>query len=142
MTDFPGFSQDAAIVVALAATAVPRAASPEDEAERWLRALRMNGHVGRALQALGIGDSPLETAAQPEWVRRLHPPGDRDDPVQSVTERAQWYASQRGAALVGTIDVLFAIFEVYGKVFDRALYIRGASREELVERLATIEAMV
>jgi hypothetical protein len=32
--------------------------------------------------------------------------------------------------------VLFAVFEVYGKSFDRALYVRGATREELFERLA------
>jgi hypothetical protein len=32
--------------------------------------------------------------------------------------------------------VLFAVFEIYGKSFDRALYVRGASRDELIERLA------
>jgi hypothetical protein len=32
--------------------------------------------------------------------------------------------------------VLFAIFQVYDKTFDRALYIRGTSRDELLERLA------
>jgi hypothetical protein len=31
--------------------------------------------------------------------------------------------------------VLFALFEIYGGLIDRALYIRGASREELIERL-------
>ena len=34
-----------------------------------------------------------------------------------------------------TVDVLFALFAVYGKTFDRALYVRGTSREELIERL-------
>jgi hypothetical protein len=42
---------------------------------------------------------------------------------------------------VATVDVLFAVFEVYGRTFDRALYIRGTSREELIERLA-VEAEV
>jgi len=28
------------------------------------------------------------------------------------------------------------VFETYGKAFDRALYVRGATREELIERLA------
>ena len=40
-------SQDAALVVALAGTAMPFAHSAEDEAERWLRALRLHGQVGR-----------------------------------------------------------------------------------------------
>ena len=35
-------SQDAALVVALAGTAMPFAHSAEDEAERWLRALRLH----------------------------------------------------------------------------------------------------
>ena len=40
-------SQDAALVVALAGTAIPFAHSAEDEAERWLRALRLHGQVAR-----------------------------------------------------------------------------------------------
>ena len=39
----------------------------------------------------------------------------------------------------GTVDLLFAVIELYGRLFDRALYLRGSSREELVERLAEIE---
>ena len=46
-------SQDAALVVALAGTAMPFAHSAEDVAERWLRALRLHGLVGATLQALG-----------------------------------------------------------------------------------------
>ena len=44
-------------------------------------------------------------------------------------------ARARGASAVCTVDVLFALFAVYGKTFDRALYVRGTSREELLERL-------
>ena len=32
--------------------------------------------------------------------------------------------------------LLFAVLDVYGKLFDRVLYMRGTSREELAERLA------
>jgi hypothetical protein len=33
--------------------------------------------------------------------------------------------------------------ELYGRTFDRALYVRGASRDELIERLAGgVEAAV
>ena len=54
----------------------------------------------------------------------------------SVTRRATDFASGREADTVGTPDLLFAVFDVYGNLFDRALYMRGTSRDELVERLA------
>ena len=38
---------------------------------------------------------------------------------------------------IGTADLLFAVLDVYGRLFDRVLYLRGTSREELAERLAT-----
>jgi glutathione S-transferase len=130
-----GLSQDAAIVLALADTAVPFAASPEDEAERWVRVLRMHGWVGSALQSLGVGEAPLETPAQPASVRILRRRPLGDDVVQRVTQRAKDFASGRNAGAVCTVDVLFALFAVYGKTFDRALYVRGTSRDELIERL-------
>jgi hypothetical protein len=131
-----GYSQDAAIVLALAETAVPFAVSPEDEAERWVRLLRLHGQVGGALQALGVGEAPLETTAQPRPVRVLRSGPLGADPVRDVALSAQRFAAGRGARAVATVDVLFAVFDVYGKAFDRALYIRGTSREELIERLA------
>lgn len=140
MADRPkplGPSQDAAIVLALAETAIPFASSLEDEAERWVRVLRLHGQVGEALQALGVGEAPLETAvAHPRAVRILRRRPRTDDVVMTVTREAERLAGTRGAEMVATIDVLFAVLAVYGKVFDRALYIRGASREELLERLS------
>ena len=130
-----GLSQDAAIVLALADTAVPFAHSPEDEAERWVRVMRMHGWVGAALQSLGVGEAPLETAAQPASVRLLRRRPLGEDIVEIVTQKARGFALARDAKAVCTVDVLFALLEVYGKAFDRALYIRGATREELVERL-------
>jgi hypothetical protein len=136
-----GLSQDAAIVLALADTAVPFAHSPEDEAERWVRVLRLHGWVGAALQSLGVGEGPLETTAQPISLLRRRPPGD--DVVETVTRQAHSFAIARGAGAVCTVDVLFALFAVYGKTFDRALYVRGTSREELIERLpADVDANV
>ena len=128
-----GLSQDAAIVLALADTAVPFAHSPEDEAERWVRVLRLHGWVGAALQSLGVGEAPLETTAQPISLLRRRAPGD--DIVEMVTRQAHTFAVARSAGAVCTVDVLFALFAVYGKTFDRALYVRGTSREELIERL-------
>lgn len=131
-----GFSQDAAIVLALAGTAIPFSSSREDEAERWVRLLRLHGQVGSALQALGVGEAPLSTMAQPHAVRLLRGRSVGDDPVADVAHAAQRLASKRGASAVATLDVLFAVIGVYGKTFDRALYIRGTSIEELLDRLA------
>jgi glutathione S-transferase len=130
-----GLSEDAAIVLALADTAVPFASSPEDEAERWVRVLRLHGWVGAALQSLGVGEAPLETTAQPSSVRLLRRRPLGEDVVQMVTKRAHDFATARSAGAVCTVDVLFALFAVYGRTFDRALYVRGTSREELVQRL-------
>jgi hypothetical protein len=129
-------SQDAAIVLALAETAIPFSATHEDEAERWVRVLRMHGQVGGVLQGLGVGEAPLATIADARSVTGKTPRRPGRDIVSEVGHAAARFATGRGARLVGTVDVLFAVFEVYGKAFDRALYVRGASREELIERLA------
>ena len=127
-------SQDAALVVALAGTAMPFAHSAEDEAERWLRALRLHGQVGSALQALGVGEAPLMTGSEPEQGGPGTPPMGADV-IDDVTRLAGEYAAAREAETVGTSDLLFGVFDVYGKLFDRVLYLRGTSREELTERL-------
>jgi maleate isomerase len=46
---------------------MPFAHSAEDEAERWLRALRLHGQVGAALQALGVQRMAL---VHPPWFDR------------------------------------------------------------------------
>jgi hypothetical protein len=136
MDDNIGLSQDAAIVLALAETAIPFAISPEDEAERWVRLLRLHGQVGGALQALGVGEAPLSTMAVPQAVRVLRSRPLGQDPVADVTQAARRLAFRRGARSAATVDVLFAVIGVYGRTFDRALYIRGTSVEELLGRLA------
>jgi hypothetical protein len=128
-------SQDAALVVTLAGTAMPFAASAADEAERWLRALRLHGQVGSVLQAIGVGEAPLVTEAEHE----RHPgdgPARGPENLDEVSRRATAIAAARDAETVGTQDLLYAVFEVYGGLFDRALYMRGTSRDELVERLS------
>jgi hypothetical protein len=131
-------SQDAALVVALAGTAMPFAHSAEDEAERWLRALRLHGQVGASLQALGVGEAPLMTGGEEERAPGTPPLGP--DVLDEVTRRATNFAAGREATTVGTADLLFAVFDVYGKLFDRVLYLRGATREELVEKLVGPDA--
>ena len=129
-------SQDAALVVALAGTAIPFAHSAEDEAERWLRAMRLHGQVGSTLQALGVGESPLMTGSEQDHPEGHGTPPLGADVLEDVTDRAAEFATGRGAENVGTTDILFAVFEVYDKLFDRVLYMRGTSRDELSERLA------
>lgn len=129
-------SQDAAIVLGLAGTAMGFAHSREDEAERWLRVLRMHGRVGEALQALGVPEAPLMTYARPAPSPTAVPPADTD-PVNAICRRAVRMATARSADRVGTLDVLFAVLATYGQAFDRALYIRGTSREELLERVVS-----
>jgi hypothetical protein len=136
-------SQDAAIVLTLASTSLPFASSIEDEAERWLRVLRLHGEVGAALQAIGVAEAPLETAAEPRkadggLAGRSRSAADR---VGEVNAGARELARRRDSERVATLDVLFAVLSVYDRAFDRALYIRGASREELLERLPSATAL-
>src|SRR3954452_16530117 len=135
MDDNIGQLHDAAIALALAETAIPFASSSEDEAERWVRLLRLHGQVGSALQALGVGEAPLSTMAVPQAVRVLRARPLGEDPVADVTQAARRLAGRRGARSAATVDVLFAVIGVYGRTFDRALYIRGTSIDELLERL-------
>jgi hypothetical protein len=143
MSPSPMLAPDAAMVLGIAATAIPFARTPEDEAERWLRVLRLHGEVGTALQALGVSEDSLRIHAER---------GDRDalataaaaaaaaaeprDVIVLVTEHAARIAVERGARGVATIDVLVALLEVYGAVFERALRAHGTDTDELLERLA------
>jgi hypothetical protein len=131
-------SQDAALVVALAGTAMPFAHSAEDEAERWLRALRLHGQVGATLQSLGVGEAPLMTGSEQDAPEGPGTPTLGPDVLDDVTRRAADFAVAREADAVGTADLLFAVFDVYGKLFDRALYMRGTGRDELVEKLSAV----
>ncbi len=138
MSAAPPFAPDAALVLGIAATAIPFARTPEDEAERWLRVLRLHGEVGVALQALGVSEGSL----------RAHPgePVDRErfaaasnpeqrDVVALVSERAARAAADREAPGIGTVDVLLAVMDVYGTVFERALHAHGTDADEVLERL-------
>jgi hypothetical protein len=130
---FPRLSQDAAIVLGLAGTSVLHARDEHDAAERWVRVMRLYGLVGAAMQAIGVGEAPIDTAAA-EPAQRHKP--EKVPGAEEVTARSRDMALHRGAPAVGTIDVLFACIDLYGPAFDRALYVRGTNREELLERIA------
>jgi len=139
MSPAPKLAPDAAIVLGIAATAIPFARTPEDEAERWLRLLRLHGEVGAALQALGVSEDSLRADAGEfvdgeRFADAVNP--DHRDVIALVTEHAARVALGRGAAGIGTIDVLMAVMEVYGTVFERALHAHGTDADEVLQRLA------
>ena len=88
------------------------------------------------LQALGVGEAPLMTEEEPSEGASTPPLGA--DVLDDVTRRAGDFAAGREAQTVGTADLLMAVFDVYGKLFEHALYLRGTGREELVEKLNTV----
>jgi ATP-dependent Clp protease ATP-binding subunit ClpA len=139
MSSTPTLAPDAAMVLGIAATAIRFARTPEDEAERWLRLLRLHGEVGAVLQAIGVSEDSIRDHA--ERVDRTPSQAvDRDaenrDVIARVGERAAQIAHARGVGGVGTTDLLMAVLEVYGNVFERALRAHGTDVEEVLERLA------
>jgi hypothetical protein len=136
MIDSPTVAPDAAIVLGIASTAMPFARTPEAEAERWLRILRLHGEAGAALQALGVSEGRLQEPghdAEEEHVRGGLQ--ERADPVERVIDEALEIARRRGAAGVATTDLLLAVVCVYGDDFDRVLEAHGTDRDELMQRL-------
>lgn len=136
MSTQPAFAPDAAMVLGIAATALPFARTPEDQAERWLRLLRLHGEVGVALQALGVSEvSITEHHDSPEHGRGSAADATGGDPVALVTEHAVRIAGERGADGVATTELLLAVMEVYGDDFDRVLSTHGTDRDEVLARL-------
>lgn len=136
MSERPTPAIDAAMVLGMASTAIPFADSREAEAERWLRLLRLHGHAGAALQALGVSEAPLEGHAEHALVPPDASGRDPRDVVESVGARATAAAERRGGHTVETGDVLLAVMEEYGEDFDRVLRAHGTDRDEVLERLA------
>jgi hypothetical protein len=136
MNAHPATDADAAMVLGMAATAMPFARSPEDQAERWLRILRLHGDAGAVLQALGVSEGPLETPHRDRHVPTTsNGTGETRDVVAAVTGDAVELAHRRGATALGTTDVLIAVMRVYGEDFDQVLRLHGTDRDEVLERL-------
>lgn len=133
MNTRPGLAPDAAMVLGIATTALPFARTPEDEAERWLRVLRLHGEVGAALQSLGVSEDPLP--APHEDAAEGRPAGPGADAASEVAQRAVRIAMSRDAPGVSTTDVLLAVIDVYDETFDRVLQAHGTDRREVLERL-------
>jgi len=133
MSARPAPDVDAALVLGMASTALPFARSPEAEAERWLRILRMHGQAGAALQSLGVSEAPIDDSAVDEGAPAEG--GEHRDMIATVTEEAVGFAAHRGASTVGADDVLVAVIQVYGEDFDNVLRAHGTDRYEVLERL-------
>jgi hypothetical protein len=141
MNAVPMLAPDAAMALGIAATAIPFARTPEDQAERWLRVLRLHGEVGSALQALGVSEVPLieereapEGGSAGERASAAVEPDGRDV-IARVSEYAGRIALEREEAGIGTTDVLLAVMQVYGAVFERALRAHGTDGDEVLARL-------
>lgn len=123
------WSGEASAVMALAEFSVPYASTPAAEVDNWLRTLRREGTVGRALAELGFPDAELTSRAEPAVTRR-------PNALEPVRTRALALARRRDAAALSTTDILFAVLAIHDTLVDRALYERGVSREALLARLA------
>jgi anti-sigma B factor antagonist len=123
-------SDDAAVVLAIAATALPFARSAQAQVQRWLRALRQHGDARVVLTALGITDESLDAVSDSELetAPSAGPEPDRDL-VTTVTEEASRIAVKRGATAIHTIDVLGAVEAVYGPDFEAVAVPRGDPRQ-------------
>lgn len=141
MSNGHAFAPDAEMVLAIASTAMPFARTPEEQAERWLRVLRLHGEVGIALQGLGVSEVALAEASEdgPD-----EPGGSADlgggDVVAEVGERAVEIATRRGSAGVTTVELLLAVMGVYGDHFARVLEAHGSDCDEVLGRLG-VEAL-
>lgn len=133
---------DAALALGIASTAMPFARTPEDQAERWLRVLRLHGRAGVLLHALGLrearvadpGDSS-RSATDPFSGDSADAEPATADPVELVSDRAAAIAQEHGAASVTTLHLLRAAMDVYDADFDRVLRAHGTARADLDERL-------
>ncbi len=133
MREHPAPDLDAALVLGMASTAIPFASTREEEAERWLRILRLHGESGAALQALGVSEAPLEGSGPHESEDAGLPAPE--DIVGRVGDAAAATAAQRQADCFTTIDVLVAVIDVYGNDFNQVLLSHGTDRQEVLERL-------
>lgn len=134
----PAPSQDAAIVLALAATALPFASTEAEQAECWLRMLRRHGAVGQALEAAGVAEAPIDVLAEPASSRDS---GGGEELVRRVTDTAVDFAGKHGSRTVDTVHLLMAVLSIMGPTFDRGLYAAGTSRGALLELMADESAM-
>jgi len=122
---------DAAVVLGIASTAMAFARSGEDQAERWLQALRQHGDAGSLLTSLGVGERASEDPEQPGGQ-----PRPRRNAVTTVARHASALARRQSRPAIRTVDLLGAVLEVYGQDFERVLIRNGVPVDRLAEQLS------
>jgi hypothetical protein len=139
MTGARTLAPDAEIVLAIASTAMPFARTPQEQAERWLRVLRLHGEVGIALQALGVSEEALPQVHDNDAGER-DASADRPDGdvVVAVSQQAADIAARRGSAGVTTVELLLAVMHVYGEHFAAVLEAHGTDCDEVLGRLGVV----
>ena len=131
-----GLTADAELVLGLLATALPFAESRAAEAERWLRVLRSHGDTARILREIGVSEAPSRDAGSPAPSQGAEGPGQgNQDPTQHVIEQATALARERGANLIGTLELLAAVMQAYGEDFDEVLHSHGTNRAILIRHI-------
>ncbi len=130
--DRVGLTADAELVLGLLATALPFAESRAAEAERWLRVLRSHGDTERVLREIGVSEAQRSGPGARTSADRER---DRPDPTRQVIEQATILTRARGANLIGTLDLLAAVIQVYGEDFDAVLRGHGTDRAVLIRRV-------
>ena len=134
MSSFP-LERGAAMALGIAATAMPFAGSPQEEAERWLRILRTHGDSSLILSSVGVTEGSQEDSAADSQAAAPSGEVSPHDAVARVAEEAARRAAQRGGEQATTEDLLRAVIDVYGEVFDRVLRAHGTSRAEVLALL-------
>jgi hypothetical protein len=126
------FCDAAKLSVALAATALPFVRSRGDEAERWLRILRVNGVAGNAMQALGVPEQPLRTS-------ELAPDREPSVPesLESVIAAAADHCHGHQRSAITTEDLFVGVLATFDSAFEHALAIRGTTAAEVLELMAS-----
>ncbi|HWD64984.1 MAG TPA: STAS domain-containing protein [Solirubrobacteraceae bacterium] len=131
-------SEDAAAVVGLVSTAMPFAGGPADQVERWLKALSRNGDAGFVLGAAGVAD---QTAGDPQPESNAAPSSalpPEADPVDAITAYANRAVRSRGETTTRSTDLLEAVRDLYGDVFEDVLRRHSAQPEGALERLSQL----
>jgi len=133
---------DAAMVLGIAASAMPFARSSAEQAERWLRILCRYGDSAVVLASLGITDELPDAASEgaegAEGVEQSPGrPVDRD-PVAAVTRSAELAARDRGESGIRPSDLLQAVMSVYGSQFERVLMLHGVGSADVIEGLRAL----
>ena len=121
----------AAIIAAVASTAIPFARTRTEQASRWLRILRGDSDAAIALMSLVGSDHP-----QLESDRGSRPLLSPD----TIVEQAARFAEPRGAA-AGGLDILAAVLQAYRDELQPALEPDLAAYDAFIEQLSSASAV-